>query len=149
MAFELTIMKSFLFILILIVASCINTSAQTDKIPSCPTITVTGPTAIPNPDKPITFTASLSEEAEKFNLQYNWTISGGEITEGQGTLAVKALRKNIGGNLTLTLEVNGLPQGCKKTASETGFTDHPPQIRLFDEFSIIPSRIDKARRIIS
>jgi hypothetical protein len=93
-AFELTIMKSFLFILILIVASCINTSAQTDKIPSCPTITVTGPTAIPNPDKPITFTASLSEEAEKFNLQYNWTISGGEITEGQGTLAVKALRKN-------------------------------------------------------
>ncbi len=146
MAFELTIMKSFLFILILIVASCINTSAQTDKIPSCPTIRVTGPTSAPKPDEPMIFTASLSEEAEKFNLQYNWTISGGEIIEGQGTLVVKASRKNIGGNLTLTLEVNGLPQGCKKTASETSFAPSlPPQIQLFDEFSIVPSRIDKAR----
>ncbi|MDQ3372682.1 MAG: hypothetical protein M3521_02175, partial [Acidobacteriota bacterium] len=78
----------------MIAASCVNISAQTDKIPSCPTITVTGPTSAPKPDEPMTFTASLSEEAEKFNLQYNWTISGGEITEGQGTLAVKALRKN-------------------------------------------------------
>lgn len=139
-------MKSFLFILILIVASCINTSAQTDKIPSCPTITVTGPTSAPKPDEPMIFTASLSQEAEKFNLQYNWTISGGEIIEGQGTLVVKASRKNIGGNLTLTLEANGLPQECKKTASETIFAPSPPpQIQLLDEFSIIPSRIDKAR----
>ncbi len=139
-------MKSFLFISILILVSCVNTSAQTDKIPLCPTITVTGPNAaIPYPVKPIIFTASSSEEAEKFNLQYNWTISGGEIIEGQGTSAIKALQKNIGGSLTLTVEVNGLPQECKKTASETVFIDPPPQIHLFDEFSIVPSRIDKAR----
>ncbi len=138
-------MKSFLFILILIVASCIYTSAQTDKIPSCPTIRVTGPTSAPKPDEPMIFTASLSEEAEKFNLQYNWTISGGEIIEGQGTLVVKTSRKNIGGSLTLTIEVGGLPPDCFKTASETGFIDRPPKFQLVDEFSIIPSRIDKAR----
>jgi len=70
---------------------------------------------------------------------------GGEIIEGQGTLSVKALQKNIGGSLTLTLEVNGLPPNCFKTASETGFTHPPPQIKVLEEFSITPSQIDRAK----
>ena len=138
-------MKSFLFISFLVLTSSVAAIAQTDKISSCPKINFTDPAGALKPDEPIPFTASLSEEAEKFNLQYNWTVLGGEIIEGQGTLSVKALQKNIGGSLTLTLEVNGLPQECKKTASETVFTDPPPQIKVIEEFSITPSQIDRAR----
>lgn len=91
------------------------------------------------------FMASLSEEAEKFNLQYNWTISGGEIIEGQGTLAVNVLQKGAGGGFTVTVEVGGLPPDCAHTASETGYIDRPPQFRKLDEFSFSASRINKAR----
>jgi len=138
-------MKSFLFVLILILAFCGGTFAQTDKISPCPTIDVTGPAGIPNPDEPILFTASLSKEAEKFNLEYKWTVSGGEIIGGQGTLAVRALQKNLGETLTLTLEVIGLPEKCEKTSSESmsicvGYT-----LELLDEFSIAAFQIDKAR----
>jgi len=97
------------------------------------------------PDEPMTFTASLSKEAEKFNLEYKWTISGGEIIEGQGTLAVKALRKDFGESLTLTLEVIGLPQECENTSSETAPNICSISVEPIDEFSIAASQIDKDR----
>lgn len=139
-------MKSFLFILILIFAFCVAAFAQTDKIPLCPSISVTGPAGVPKPDEPIVFTEILSKEADKFNLQYNWTVVGGKIIEGQGSLSVKAIHKEAGRNLTLTVEVNGLPEECARTASETSSAPClPPTLQLLDEFSISESRIDKAR----
>jgi len=49
----------------------------------------------------------LRKEAEGFALQYNRTVIGGEIIEGQGTSTVEALPKNDGGSIIVTLEVGG------------------------------------------
>ncbi len=97
------------------------------------------------PDEPITFAASLSKEAEKFNLEYKWTVSGGEIIEGQETLIVRALQDESGKSLTLTLNVIGLPQGCENTSSESVFICIGFTPELIGEFSTVAPRIDKAK----
>ncbi len=72
-------MKNFLFILIFILIFCGGAFAQLDKNSSCPTIDVVSPAGITQPGETATFTANLGKEAEKLNLEYKWTISGGEI----------------------------------------------------------------------
>jgi hypothetical protein len=57
----------------------------------------------------ITFSAKFSRAAE--NIVYNWSISGGEIIEGQGTARIKvATPPEMGGlSLTATVELGGEP----------------------------------------
>ena len=119
---------------------------QANKISLCPTLSLTGPAGIPKPDEPISFTANLSNEAEKYNLKYKWTVSGGEIIEGQGTSTSKVLQKELGGNLTVTIEIIGLPKDCANTASETAGTDCSfPIPKLIDEFTDSIAQKDKTR----
>ena len=139
-------MKSFLFIAIAILTFGGGAFAQTDVILLCPTIDVLSPAGIPEPKEPVTFTANLSKEAKNFNLEYKWTASGGEIIQGQGTLAVKVLQKVFGEVLTLTLEVIGLPQECANTSlASMVITICSAPLELLDELSIAAFRIDKAR----
>ena len=131
---------------ILVLTFCAATFAQTDKILPCPTIEVNSPPNIPIEGEPMTFTASLSKEAEKFNLKYIWTISRGEIIEGQGTLTLKVLHRELWESLTATLEIIGLPTECANTTSSSiTHTYFPITPIKIDEFSIFVARIDKAR----
>ena len=141
-------MKSFFASTVLVLTFCVGTFAQTNEVSPCPTVSVIGPAGIPSPDEAITFTVSLSQEAEKFNLKYNWTISGGEIIEGQGTRVIKILEPEIftGKSFTATVEVIGLPKECKiVNASETFAIAILHSHRRVDEFSMSASQIDKAR----
>lgn len=138
-------MKSFLFSLVAISIVYVGAFAQTNDDSPCPTISVNGQAGIPLPNEPYIFTADLGKESTNFALQYKWTVSGGKIIEGQGTLAVKALQNENGENLTVTLEVIGLPEKCANTASETAPPWCPLESQLIDEFSIDSTRIDKAR----
>ncbi len=141
-------MKSFLASTILVLTFCICTFAQTNEASPCPTISVMGPAGIPSPDEAITFTLSLSKEAEKFNLKYNWTISSGEVIEGQGTQIIKILEPKIfmGESFRAAVEVIGLPKECGTvTASETLAMAICHSHRRVDEFLISASQIDKAR----
>lgn len=113
---------------------------------SCPTISVSGPADVPEPNKPITFIASISEEGKKFNLKYNWSVSGGEIVEGQVTLILKVLQKNDSEeNLTAAVEISGLPKNCVNTASETDAIICFPSLIVVDEFSTSEFQTDKIR----
>jgi hypothetical protein len=140
-------MKSLLFNSVLILISCAAAFAQTNEISPCPTIDVTGSPRIIQFGETATYTANLSEEAKKFNLQYQWAVSGGEIIEGQGTLVVRILRKpeNAGESLTLTIEIIGLPEKCPNTSSESLACTLPPSLLTVDEFSASASQINKAR----
>ncbi len=139
-------MKSFFVSTILVLTFCVGTFAQTSETSPCPTISVTGPAGIPMADEPMTFTAEVSKEAKKFKTEYKWTVTNGEIIEGQGTIVIKVLWKDMfGKNLTAEFEVVGLPKNCISVASETAATVCPPSSKLVDEFSEPISQIDKAR----
>jgi hypothetical protein len=138
-------MKRFLFISVLLLTVCGNMFGQADKMSPCPTLSVTGPAGIPNPGEPILFTVHLSKEAEKYNLEYKWTVHGGEIIEGQGSLSIKVLLKDSGESLTATANVLGLPANCPHTFSESLIYDPAPEAVKIDEFTKSNSLNDKAR----
>jgi len=108
-------MKSFLFISILVLTFTDAGFAQTDEITPCPAIVLNGLTSVPKLEERIAFLVSLSREAKKLTLQYNWTISGGEVIEGQASSAIKVQQKGIGGIFIVTVKVGGLPQECAHT----------------------------------
>lgn len=123
-------MRKLPFILLSVLVLCGGLYAQTE----CPKISLTGPSGITEPGGPITFTAPV--EPAGADLKYQWSISSGQIIEGQGTPAIKVMpeTKRDGFNLTVTVEIAGLPAGCPNTMSETAGLAIDYKLELLDEF---------------
>ena len=106
---------SFLFAVLLGVSGVV---AQESR---CPSIAVLGPAGIPKPGEGMVFRAQV--QGFDGTPGYSWMASTGEIVEGQGTSSIRVKNIDRFKNLTVTLRVAGLPEGCPNTASETA-TDH-------------------------
>jgi hypothetical protein len=109
---------AFLFGMSLVIAG------QTDAKPSCPTIKVIGPAGITNPGGLISFKGKIAPfDREKFTVVWNIdspNIKDLAIETGQGTLEIGVRTpKTPSYNITATLAVKGLPDGCVMSASET------------------------------
>lgn len=77
---------------------------------------------------PMTFTAKVNG-AGKRKLQYKWTLSNGEILEGQGTPEIKVETLGYQGEeIKATLTIRGLSTRCKNKASATGFVKPKPYL---------------------
>jgi hypothetical protein len=112
---------------------------------SCPTLSVSGPSGVVTPGQPMTFTASSSGD-----VTYNWTVSAGTISSGQGTSSITVDTTGLAGqNVTATVEINGsaiVPScGCTTTASETGSVQARPTATQIDEFGKVTNDDIKAR----
>jgi len=111
--------------------------------PPCPTISVSCPADV-DLGAPITFTASIGGD---MNVTYNWTVSAGTISSGQGTSSITVDSSGLGGqSVTATLEVGGLDPSCSRTASCTTSVKapNPPAVK-FDEYGNIKFNDEKAR----
>ena len=106
-------MRKFFLIILYLFCFSIGVVAQ------CPTISVDGPTGPVQAGKPVAFTGDVSYEAKNYNPKYEWSIAGGRIVDGQGTLSITVVQPNTGDNLTATLAVKGLPEDCPNTSSAT------------------------------
>ena len=86
----------------------------------CPTLSVTGPSEITAPGAVMTFTANVSGGSSS-DFTYNWTVSQGDIIDGQGTpvIRVQTTEAMEGQNITATVTLGG-ECSCDKSASETG-----------------------------
>lgn len=93
--------------------------------PSCPTISVEGPNRTSRPGEKIPFKVVIGKEFDSTNLKYLWSVSNGEITQGQGTTSISV--ENTKDSYTVTVEVTGLPGDCIRIASESAFYDLSPQ----------------------
>jgi hypothetical protein len=92
----------------------------------------------------ITFSSSLSSSA---NVTYNWSVSAGTITGGQGTSSITVDTANLGGQtVTATVELGGLDPACSRTAS-CSTSVRPLQVTAskFDEYGNIKFNDEKAR----
>ncbi len=112
-------MRKLFIVSILTMTFCAEMFAQTKTLP-CPVISVTGPAGVTNAGETITFTANISE-INTTPIAYSWTISDGTIIEGFGTSVIKvATNSDTAGKIvTATVEINGLPIDCNKTALGT------------------------------
>ena len=87
------------------------------SVGDCPKLTIECPTDIPESGK--TYTVKVRVEGDNSNeeLSYNWSVSNGEIIEGQGTSSLKIRISDPGKGVTATVEVNGLKVDCDRVAS--------------------------------
>ncbi|HKB65099.1 MAG TPA: hypothetical protein VKC61_04530, partial [Pyrinomonadaceae bacterium] len=112
-------------------------------VPPCPTVSVSCPADV-ELGAPITFNAS---GAGDMNVTYNWTVSTGTISSGQGTSSITVDTAGLGGQtVTATVELGGLDPSCAKTAScSTQVKPEKPIAVKFDEYGNIKFNDEKAR----
>lgn len=127
-------MRRILFPLIIVLAQTaisVESCAQTQES-SCPSITIESkvnnpPWGVisggPCPGTPVTFTAAVAGINPKQKYTFYWTVSAGEIVEGQGTSSIKVSTDEDSPNsVTATVELVGLSghkSECNKTAQAT------------------------------
>ena len=111
--------------------------------PICPNISIYCPGAI-TLGQPITFSANLAGGDARVTPTYNWKISAGTITSGQGTSSITVETTGLAGQaITATLEMGGYNLSCTATCS----TQIPVRVenRKFDEYGNINRDDEKAR----
>ena len=115
----------------------------TGCVPPCPTVSVSCPSDV-DQGSPITFTASVSSDV---SVTYNWSVSAGTISGGQGTSSITVDTAGLGGQtVTATVELGGLDPSCSRTASCTTQIKAPtPPAVKFDEYGNIRFNDEKAR----
>ena len=133
---------------------CVSFSSTTvtiancnDCVPDlvCPTVSVTCPSDVKE-GEPATFTANFAQGTPTVSETYNWTVSAGTITSGQGTSSITVDTKGVGGgSVTATVEVGGVDPTCNRTASCTVQISTIAISRKFDEYGNIRFNDEKAR----
>ena len=101
----------------------------------CPTISVSGPSEI-DEGQPITFTAAVTGGDRDLTVTYNWVLTAGIISSGQGTSTITVDTTGPRAmSVTATVQIGGLDRICNNSASSTtGLIPPPPPARKFDEF---------------
>ena len=114
--------------------------------PPCPTVSVSCPSQA-DPGNPVTFTASVSNDSG-LTLTYNWSVSAGTISSGQGTSTITVDTANLGGQtVTATVSLGGADPSCTGTTASCSVTitaPAPPAVK-FDEYGNIKFNDEKAR----
>src|SRR5262249_8998161 len=95
---------------------------------------------------PVTITANVGAGTPPAS-GYNWSVSAGTITSGQGTTSITVNTDNLAGQtVTATVEVAGLDPSCTRTAScSVAIKPKPRTPTKFDEYGNIRFNDEKAR----
>ena len=91
---------------------------EQNQIQDCPRVSVTCPDSGREGNAPIRFRVSATGGKQMSELSYNWSVSKGTISKGQGTavIEVKVTGMDLEG-LTATVEINGFDPNCARVAS--------------------------------
>lgn len=112
---------------------------------TCPLISISGPAIVPNVGDSIRFSLSVGKEMERYQPIYMWTATTGDIVVATDKKSALVTNPDlIGKNLTVTIEVDGLPQGCPNKASETMSYDPPPSPSQIAEIKGSLARVSAA-----
>ena len=135
-------MKKISFTVIFTLVFCFSIFAQTQNSVNCPKIIVTGPLSVVPPGEAMTFTANI-KDFDLTKIEYKWTVTGTNILSGQQTSVINVDTRDILDKpITATVEIQGLPQGCNNSASETGIIAPPhPLPTMFDEFGKLSKKM--------
>lgn len=101
-------------------AGATATNQQKATPGACPVVKVTCPDKV-DEGAPLTFTADVSGGDPNVTPTFNWTVSAGTISSGQGTSSITVDTTGIGGqSVTATVDVGGYPRECSTSSSCTG-----------------------------
>ena len=116
----------------------LDTKAEAPKVSvpkrfPCAKISVSGPDGV-DEGQPVTFTAQLTQTGSDQTHTFNWTVTAGTITSGQGTSSITVDTVREGGRAVLAeVSVGGMEPNCSSTSSAATAV-RPPPSRKFDQF---------------
>jgi hypothetical protein len=94
-------------------------SRQRPQTSPCPKVTVTSPAEV-GEKSPVAFTADVSGGDPNVTPTYNWAVSAGTISSGQGTSSITVDTEGIGGQTaTATVDVGGYERTCSTSGSSS------------------------------
>lgn len=110
----------------------------------CPTIALNCPDTVAA-GQSATLTATVTGGDPNVTPTFNWTVTAGTITSGQGTPTITVDTTGLQGSFTATATVGGYDPSCPNTATcDVGIIGKPTPTR-FDEFGNIANDDAKAR----
>jgi hypothetical protein len=112
--------------------------------PVCPEVSIICPTDIV-PNQPLTFGSNVAGGTSNLTPVYNWTISAGTITDGQGTPTIRVDTTGLAGQtVSATLSMGDYTLDCSASCA-VQIPIPRPNSRKFDEFPDIARNDEKAR----
>ncbi len=114
---------------------------------ACPNLDVAGGGVV-IPGQPMNFSANLSGGSGNSAVSYQWTVSAGRISGGQGTSSITVDTTGLENtSVTATVKISSPcpTQTCTTTASETGSVAKKPTAVLVDEFGALNADAVRAR----
>jgi hypothetical protein len=103
----------------------------------CPQLSVTGPAEVVRPGQSMTFTANATGGNQEIT-GFNWTVSQGTITSGQGTSSITVDTTGLEDTtITATVTITGTNPACTcdTEADATGVVAALPKAVPIDEFT--------------
>jgi hypothetical protein len=116
-------MRKYFLVAIYIICFAFGAFAQGNK-QACPSISVIVPAGVTFYGNDAVFTVNLDRRGvnniNEANLSYQWSVSVGDIEDGQGTpsISVHVPTESTNNNLWATVTITGLPQGCASSFKE-------------------------------
>lgn len=122
-------------IAVLVLLATIGTAASAQAAVSCPTVTVSCPDSV-RVGEELTFTVSVSGGDADVQPTFNWTVSAGTISSGQGTSTIVVDTTGTGGQtITATVDVGGFSRECSTSNScTTSVTEKSVPAKKFGEY---------------
>jgi hypothetical protein len=113
--------------------------------PACPNIVISCPDKV-GPNQPLTFSASVAGGTSGIAQVYNWTVSAGRITSGEGTNTITVDTTGLAGQtVKATLVMTGYGALNCSASCQVQIQPELPNCRKFDEFAAISRNDEKAR----
>lgn len=112
--------KSLMVVGLALTVFGMSAPAQQQPLPAteCPMITVDCPTRPADQGMPQVVSANINGGLSDMSLTYQWSVTGGKITGGQGTPAITIEYRDVEcWSSTATVKVIGLDPSCPNTAS--------------------------------
>ncbi|HEX8708925.1 MAG TPA: hypothetical protein VF723_11830 [Pyrinomonadaceae bacterium] len=128
-------------------STTVTVAECTNCIAPCPTVTINCPTDLIQPGTPATVSVDVRGGGNA-SPTYNWSVSAGTITGGQGTPSITIDTTGLGGQtVTATVQLGGLAPACTGTTQSCSFTvgTPAPNCRLFDQYGDLRFNDEKAR----
>lgn len=141
---------------LVIVAVCLFSGAATSFHASaqpqqgkCPTTRVSCPDMV-NAGEPLTITANVSGGDPNVTPTYNWTVSAGTISSGQGTSTITVDTTSLTENssVTATVELGGFDRECgygSTVGSCTTSVMKKPEARKLNEYTTLKPADENVR----
>src|SRR5215470_9462003 len=118
-------MRDLLRIGLAILFTSIGALGQGENKTTCPSISLRGPEGVTRQGDRLKVKAELAP-FEQANLRYKWSIDKGTIISERESSEIVIDSSRIemdegktGTNMTVTLEISGLPAGCLSQVSDT------------------------------